>query len=596
MPNRARNLYGRAATPTERKRKERAAKRSARIDQVAVLDFETDPFDNQHPSERIRPFAACLYSDDFDPIVIWEENENAFVAAVLRAINGLPGSYTIYAHNGGRFDFMFLIHRLRGEVKFKGRGIMCARVGAHELRDSLHIIPVALADVQKDKFEYEKMHRTRRANFKRDIIDYMINDCRYLLDIVRAFLEKFGFKISIGQAAMAELKRHYTVKKFTENWDTYVRHYFFGGRVECLQGRLHRHGDYRLYDVNSMYPYVMANYEHPIGDATDYNIRPGRPGPKTVFVKLECENHGAFVRRTEDNETTATVERGEFKTSIWEHDVALRYGLIRNVRYLYSVDCSVRTNFSDFVLPLYENRLRTKAALSDLRALGQQGGSAWNDTIKDDTFYKLLLNNAYGKFAQNPRRFKDHYITDPNDYPPDEWLYGKNPKPEALEKPHEHFIEFESDDYWIFSRPNPGFRYNNVGTAASITGAARAVLLEALQHADDAIYCDTDSIIARGLSGVPIDETALGSWKIEERFSEVIICGKKSYACKIAGSTEKIKIRSKGAQGMSWRDFEAMYRGEVIDVRNNAPTLTKHGKQYYLLRRIKATAPLKLAA
>ena len=57
-------------------------------------------------------------------MIIWEDHEEKFVDEVLSAIENLPGKYTVYAHNGGKFDYMFLLHRLRGFVSFKGRGLM----------------------------------------------------------------------------------------------------------------------------------------------------------------------------------------------------------------------------------------------------------------------------------------------------------------------------------------------------------------------------------------------------------------------------------------------------------------------------------------
>jgi len=138
----------------ERKRRQRGKAQRERAENIAILDMETDPFDAVEEM-IIRPFLAVLYSDKFDTVVIWEENEDVFAEKVTAAIEKLPGKFTIYAHNGGRFDFLFLLHKMRGPVAFKGRGIMQAYIGAHELRDSFHIIPERLANWQKEKFDYE---------------------------------------------------------------------------------------------------------------------------------------------------------------------------------------------------------------------------------------------------------------------------------------------------------------------------------------------------------------------------------------------------------------------------------------------------------
>ncbi len=583
----------------ERKKAYRERQRQKRKDCIAILDFETDPFDNKSKT-AVHPFAACLYrGPDFPVVVIWEEDFARFVDAVLSAIEALPDKHVIYAHNGGRFDFMFLVHKLRGEVSFKGRGIMSARIGSdgrHELRDSFHIIPEKLAGYKKDDFDYSVLTKARRNQHRDIIIDYMTNDCRYLFDIVKAFINEFGLKLSIGQAAMYELQQHYTVKKFSPGWDEYIRQYFFGGRVECLTGRTHVRGDFKLYDVNSMYPFVMAHCQHPIGDFHDYDLRPGDPGEHTVFIDLNCRNNGALIGKTDEGETTSRIVEGNFLTTIHEFNAALRHGLISDVEINFCIDCRERSNFEQFVTPLYQRRQLTKKILGDLRRAGEENSERYLDVKKDDIFLKLLLNNAYGKFAQNPRRFKEHYITDPDEKPPIQWLASLWQLPKE-ERDVYLLPEFESETYWIWSKPSPGFRFNNVGTAASITGAARAVLLDALQTASDPIYCDTDSIICRELNGVEIDKEKLGAWDIEEQFSEVIINGKKLYSCRFAkpkmlsdGQIIEYKIRSKGTSGLRWDDMVALYNGDTRKVTNFGPTLTRYGDQSYIVREIRATA------
>lgn len=562
-----------AMTSTERSQKTRSVRTKMKAENIAILDMETDPFDAEN-NGSVAPFLAVLYSDNFDPIIIWEEDEPSFVHQVITAIEGLPDAYTIYAHNGGKFDFMFLVRRIRGRVSFKGRGIMAAKIGAHELRDSFHIIPEKLANYQKDSIDYTKMRKGKRNKYRQEIIDYCLGDCRYLLDIVKRFVRDYGLKLSIGQAAMYELKQKYKVNNLTEGMDKYLRQYFFGGRVECLAGKGKFDGHYKLYDVNSMYPYVMSNYQHPIG--SEYQIRYGFPGPNTVFIQLECDNFGALVKRGENNETSANFERGEFFTTIWEYETARKYGLISNIRIKYCVDCKERTDFREFVVPLYSNRLRTKDLLKSL----QPGSYEFNEAKKDDIFTKLLLNNAYGKFAQNPRRFKESYITEPDENPPEDAGKGFGDLP-----------AYRCGEYAIWERPSPNRRFNNVGTAASITGAARAVLMEAIFNAVDPIYCDTDSLICKELNNHVLHPTELGAWDLEAEYSEVIITGKKQYACKDIRQGKEIKIRSKGVSGLEWKDFEKMLEGEVISVLNKGVTMTKKGDQYYMRRSVRATAP-----
>jgi hypothetical protein len=603
--------FGKTMTNAEKIRRSRAGKTHAKKHHIAVLDFETEPFDAKL-KEEILPFVCELYSDQFGSIVIWDEDFDRFITKVVTAIEGLPDAYTIYAHNGGKFDYLFLVRHLRGSVKFKGRAIMSCRIGNHELRDSLHILPEKLAAWKKDHFDYSKMKRGNRAKFRAEILAYLHNDCVYLFDIIKSFVGEFGLKISIGQAAFSELRKSYQVEKVSEQSDDFLRRYFFGGRVECIGGRgifdsrAGREG-FKLYDVNSMYPYVMANFSHPISN--EYNWRRGNISEDTVFLDLECRNFGAFVSRDKDNPLDASTGQsiGRFYVTKWEYDVAIKHGLIEDVKIVGVVDNFKRSNFSKFIVPMYERRQVVKKRQDELKQSGKEETTEYEELQKQNLFLKYLLNNAYGKFAQNPRNFKEYYYTNAGEMPDPEWMEFLKEADDEIRHKYSMPIE-RSDDFEIWAKPSPGRSFNNVGTAASITGAARAVLLDGIQRAVDPIYCDTDSLICRGLEGLDIDVSKLGAWKLEQTFDRVIIAGRKLYACEVQGYPDghekRIKIRSKGASGrldeisrdwrsLNWSDFEKMLDNQIIDTLNKAPTISKTGQQDYLRRRLRVTAPLK---
>ena len=578
----------------ERTRNYKKRKRKARAQNIAILDMETDPFDNI-VQDQILPYLAVLYSDEFDTIIIWDEDHDAFIARLLKAITDLPNEFTIYAHNGGKFDFMFLVHKLRGAVAFKGRGIMRASIGRHEIRDSYHIIPERLANLKKQEFDYSTLKKGQREKHKQAIIDYCVSDCVNLLYYVKKFIDKFSFKISVGAAAMAKLNEHYHVEKVAPSVDEFLRYYFAGGRVECIQGAGYYSGALKLYDVNSMYPHIMATLKHPVG--SEYVRRGGKPNANTIFLKLDCENNGALLARDEKGELTSRIREGIFHTTKWEYETALELGLIWNVKILECVDCFKFSTFEKFVTPLYAERAAEKTHLATLL----ENSSDHQACEAEILFLKLLLNNAYGKFAQNPRRYKDHFITDPGEVP--ELADGENP--------YDHPAEFQGADYWIWSRPAPSLRFNNVGTAASITGGARAMLMRAIHHAKNPVYCDTDSLICEELRGFELHKTHLGAWDLEKEISELIIVGKKLYAYREKGWTagdgkrERFKtkgfnpkesiINAGGRRDLEWNDMLSMLNDAVISVRQTGPTLTKTGKQSYITRRITRTTPLRVS-
>jgi len=612
----------------EYKEVSRRKERAERMENVAILDMETDPFDNIKQN-LVLPFLAVLYRDGAMPDIIWDENIDSFIIKVIQAIKNLPGRYTVYAHNGGRFDYMYLMYHFRGRMAFKGRGLMSARVGNHLLRDSFHIIPESLASLQKDNFDYTKLTKARRNDYRDEIIRYCVNDCAYLLKYVKAFLLRHGFRISIGQAAQSVLKKHYTVKRLSKNSDAHMRRFFFGGRVECIQGR----GTWRagarpfyLYDVNSMYPYVMAKYQHPIGNS--WYSHEGPPTRDTIFIRLRCKNKRAFASRDDKGATTFACPEGEFFTTIWEYDVALKYNLVSDVEFIECIDFYDRTTFADFVLPLYAERQETKTHMEALEARGLKGSVEYFQARCANINTKLLLNNAYGKFAQDPARYGEYFYTDPEKRPPCDcrgcnlkwpfvgdrenrpWIHLAPTGKKVECRSWGYWPEFEDTEagFWIWKRPAVVRRYNNVATAASITGAARAVLLEAIQLAIDPIYCDTDSLICRGLTGgIKIDKIELGAWDIEKRLDEIKIAGKKLYGYLVHGIANgqpgREVVKSKGVPAASWKNgkpingltytqLDRVVCGGEIEITANSPTLNRYGFQTYARRIVKATAEI----
>lgn len=558
----------------------RAERRKSKRPRIAVFDTETDPFD--HVSE-ILPFVGELWDGETSH-VIWEETYEKFVEKCLEKFEALDPSqkWIVYAHNGGKFDWMYFVQKLRGRVSFKGRSLMSAELFPHvELRDSYHIIPDKLASYKKQEFDYKKLMRKHRKDHRAAILDYLHSDCVYLLEIIRHFIEKNGVKMSIGQAAWSSIKKIYPIESMGEASDAYIRQWFFGGRVECLQGPGIFEGDYVLEDVNAMYPDRMAHCEHPIG--SEYSVRSaGRPRPnsRTVFLEVECDNFGALVGRGESGALTANIKRGTFQTTIWEFETALELDLIRNVRVKSCVDFFKRANLRDWVYPRYEGR-------QELKRLIDLGGNT-DEYEKDSLIIKLEMNNGYGKGAQNPRKFREYLYTDLCTPPPGEkigTLQYRDSDGGVWE------LELETQDFLVWKKPLPQerLRFNNVAFSASITGAARAKLLRKIHSVEDAIYCDTDSVICRRSPAMG-NSNKLGEWKSEKLIDTAIILGKKLYGYRGPFKGKEV-IRSKGGAGLSWHDMERMLRGDEVKRGNLAPTFDKGGFQYYNDRTFQLTCP-----
>jgi hypothetical protein len=123
-----------------------------------------------------------------------------------------------------------------------------------------------------------------------------------------------------------------------------------------------------------------------------------------------------------------------------------------------------------------------------------------------------------------------------------------------------------------------------VAIAASITAAARAVLLEGLHNATRPVYCDTDSIICENLTGVRLHPTELGAWDLEKSGDGISIAGRKLYA--LHQGTSYSKIASKGVRATG-EEIARIAKGEILEFRNEVPTFTLGKSADFVTRNIR---------
>lgn len=529
---------------------------------ILTMDFETDPFEY---GVNPKPFACGLYNgQDFESI--WSPK---CAERMLKRLKSLPPA-TIYMHNGGKFDIFFILESLEAEMLIINGRVVSAHVGHHEIRDSYSIIPVALSQYKKDDIDIKKLHRDSRAANRVEILSYLRGDCVYLHELVTAFHAEFGDKMTIGSAAMQQLKKFHPYKSINSRIDARFREDFFrGGRVQVFQGGVLRK-KFKILDENSMYPDAMKNFLHP--NATNFDVD-NKVTKDTAFIVAEGRNYGAFAVRNELGGLDFTRESGRFNCTIHEWRAALDTKMFKPTKVIKTFGCREWISFDGFVDHFFAGRVKAK----------DEGNKIL------DLFYKLILNSAYGKFAQNPDSFCDHCIT-----------HGEHPGT-GWEPRYSHgegrFVIWEKPKQTI-----DGFRqgYYNVAIGASITGAGRSKLMRGICAARDLIYCDTDSLICGDLPNVELSSNKLGAWKLEGEGDSIAVAGKKMYACfdgKLQGPLARdqsradftcIKKATKGAR-LAPEEIIRVAQGEMVKYRNDAPNFKLDGSVKYIEREIRRT-------
>lgn len=549
---------------------------------IATLDFETDPF----KFGRIpRPFACGIYRDG-EYVEYWSDRPELKGADVIEwavsMIRETLSGYTVYAHNGGKFDFMYLLDQLENPLKIINGRIVQAKIGDAEIRDSYSILPIALADYHKETIDYSVMEKNVRQKHKDDILYYLAKDCEYLYDLVKTFTDSYGDKLTIGACAIAELKKLHPFKRTRKSHDDKFRPFFYGGRVECFKPGIHNFERPAYYiDVNSMYPSAMRNFQHPAGNAT---LFVGRDAEKifdkktgkingecpVYFAEIVAKNNGALPFRITTKDKTLledgfvpglnfNVPRATFNACSHEIYAALELGLIEIEHVLSLRVFSHSRNFAAFVDKFHALRVQAKS----------EGSKAF------DIIYKLISNSSYGKFAQNPERFCD-------------WRFSSDGEGEGLLNDGWK-LEVDYGRWELWYKPNPGVNYFDVSIAASITSAARSILLRAIHSVKTPYYCDTDSLICEAVSDyTDLHESRLGAWKIEGMIKTALIAGKKMYAVELDKPDKKgnrWKLATKGVR-LTVEDVRKLCTGGTVDYQQDSPKFGFKGDVQFLSRSV----------
>jgi hypothetical protein len=585
----------------------------ARARPVLACDAETDPF--LHGRVPV-PFIWGVY--DGKKFITFNTT-----AEFVNYIKYKP--CIVYAHNGGKFDYMFLLtHVTETKAQIINGRIVSMFIGRAELRDSYSIIPEALAKFgDKREIKYWKLEKHHRANHMPEIVEYLKYDCTILYDAVTRYRSIAGTQKTIASNALSFAKRlGIDPGKTNYRFDAKYRSFYFGGRCQCFLPGTHQ--NINLLDIHSAYPFAMLQ-EHATG--SNFVRRKSLEGMtkeeiQRSFIVIECTSLGAFPIRTRDG-LLFPHEYNEYHITGWEYLVAKEFGLVEDEKILEVRYTGDTINFIPYIRHWFEYK------------------ASWDKKSNpvEYTIGKIMQNSLYGKLAQDPARYYDYKIVQAGTaicHKPIAATDNKSLCAKCGEKMLNHgwlpHREFEGHE--IHRRPSLwrykiqygiGWEarglYNNVATGASITGFTRAHLLRAMCTIgrQNVIYCDTDGIICKGetdLSGLKFT-AEIGDWEHEDRAPIGHFAGKKLYGIQLSERHNKdgkatYKLASKGSRlnekhlteliegketthiikddALAYDKMIRLVNGETIIWENDAPTFSIDGSADFIHREIRATA------
>lgn len=522
--------------------------------EIWAVDCETDPFKKGRVPEPFIWGACWLQTGEYLQFENFDELLDYFLERGIEII--------FYAHNGGKFDWHFGLHRLEpwAPLMVIGSRLAKFKIGCVEFRDSYNILPVPLSDYQKTEIDYAIMERSERNKPKnrQEIEKYLKDDCVFLAELINAFISKYGTQITIASAAMKqwrEISGRDSPKTTGDFYEEFAP-FYYGGRVECFKsGEVNKR--FKVVDINSAYPFAMK-HKHPWGDQYEKTKELPGEGLERCFIDLEARSNGAFPVRDGGLVFPSDGQVRRFRITGWEYLAALETGflddheIISVTRFFQSID------FCDYIDYYYS-----------IKASFPKG-------TPDYLIAKLFLNALYGKFGANPDKYKEYTIIEPR------------------------FISVasESEGYEYSGEAGPWAlvcrdlheakqRFYNVAVAASITGFVRAYLWRAITKCSGVMYCDTDCVVAENISGLELDPKRLGAWDIEAECDYGAIAGKKLYAFKTLGG--KWKQANKGVR-LSHKEIIQIAKGEEVVYEPEAPSFSLSRGVSFINRKIQLTA------
>lgn len=566
---------------------------------IAVADCETDPFDGE---TIVQPFIWGYYDGTHYEEFLTTDDFVKFIYTLPETI--------LYAHNGGKFDWMFILDYIDDFEKvmiINGR-LAKFKIGDVEFRDSMNILPVSLKKMQKDEFDYDKMKSDVRHLHMKEIKRYLYHDCKYLYEYISKFIEQYGLHLTQASAAMKIWQDMTGVTAPNDGGGKIYeqfKQFYYGGRCETFYSGTFNY-PVSVYDINSAYPFAMLS-EHPISlsysERDNRNCRGADPDiTGDCFVILSCVSRGCFPFRAMDGSLIFPddMETRRYCVTGWEYIAAWETNAIYNVKHerVYKFDELI--NFKQYINHFYKQRQQAK----------ELGDNA------NDLFAKLLMNSLYGKFGSNPDSYHSFMVVDGGMFDSEgvcDIEYDKRGDLVVPKRGEELTLKNKYGKWQFAGQIGSRFlaqqpildevkRWYNVGTAASITGYVRAMVWRAKYSSKNVLYCDTDSMVVEKVAkDLPIGN-ALGQWKHEGDFKRGAIAGKKLYALeytdeyykklvkkvKPGESVPKTKVATKGAR-LDYDQVEAVSMGGIIEYKPQAPTFSVHHEPRFTNRKIRRT-------
>jgi hypothetical protein len=427
----------------------------------------------------------------------------------------------VYAHFGGKFDFMFLLDHLFFHTEYeieeiipRGSSLLCFEAVKPAVikdnievepertimfRDSAAMLPFGLrslcesfhVDHLKLDIDYTKIKKVTAK-----LVRYLMHDCKGLYEVIEKYygwdlVKRAGPSFTIAGQAMKVLKTMIDepIYSLPPRVDHFVRKAYYGGRTEMFRPVFDGHKSHKkisCFDINSLYPTVMRLFEY----AKAFDCFTSYYDPTRI---------GVF---------DAEVEVPE---SMWIPPLGVNHIINGKVKYIFPVG-RFKGRWTTQEIE-YARSVGVKILKTGNGALFHSGGRFFEKFV--DTLYeikqqaapdsvdyvlaKLLLNSCYGRFGLILER--ENVVLD---------------RGQAGARAFAEFSNIQKRMIKLVKEPKVLRTFNNVMVACGVTSNARIHMHPLFRKCGrDLYYTDTDSIFTsknlgnvKGLGGMKCEYSA----------------------------------------------------------------------------------------
>ena len=291
--------------------------------------------------------------------------------------------------------------------------------------------------------------------------------------------------------------------------------------------------DIYVYDVNSLYPYVMSQFKYPIGQISQFE------GDPTIL------DNKYWI-----GDVDVSTKQDMFIPPIQLHyNISNKSGGIRTISPNGSFNCKLNSieyesykDFYNFKINsgyLFETDYVFTDYVNDLYAIRK----SYPKSDPLNYISKLLMNSLYGRFAM--KNIKNNYsFLDKSEF----FKLLENDQIEI-----ENYIDLNDSLFvnFVDNSELDNDSKSSISIASAVTAYARTVMYNIIKdNLQNIYYSDTDSLyLDRELPKELVDSKELGRFKLEYIFKDSVYLGPKIYAgitsdneyiCKIKGFKNSI--------------------------------------------------------